>query len=440
LHSISTGGDIDDIGALPFHALANTNVLWSLGKPDSGGKILIAIVGQDDIVTVTLGSSPSIDTISSSIMPTGVFGITFLDGFFFYLDALGKIYSTALGGTAFNALTFAAPSGDSSSIIDITSDGNEMWVFFNKSISRWYNAGSGGFPLLRNDNSKISIGLFARLTLIRIGDGFMFLGVGLLGEIDIYITSGYNLKAITPAFLRRKISDLGGNIDWARGASSRGLSGNGLNLYVINFGDSDLGTWVYNIDDGLWSKEASGSLGFSQYVSKGSSGISRRLVGTTTQGQLNLVIRYKNKFSGFSSVINSNEIHNYEFGHNSELANASGSVYSDKNLSMLSKYIVGQDENRMSHSKLRVRFGVQDDEGLPIFVVISYTDDEGATWTSDAAKDIRLTNWLVDLYALGASRKRQYRLTCNYIVNSILKTKMRLSVISSYLIVKQLKS
>ena len=76
---------------------------------------------------------------------------------------------------------------------------------------------------------------------------------------------------------------------------------------------------------------------------------------------------------------------------------------------MKSNYIQGEDNNQVIHERLQIKFNPV---STTLTLKVEFSDDEETSWdvvgTFDASNAV---NGLIDLYGLGASRKRIYRIT-----------------------------
>lgn len=160
---------------------------------------------------------------------------------------------TGLGGyTANNAYV----QGNSQPVVTMAELKEEIWIFKQKSIEIWVNAGNPGFafePLL---GVSIPIGCCAANSVARLGESLVWLGSDDQGDGVVYMSAGYNAKPIT-TFALAKMFQSFQIISDAIGFS---YQESGHFFYVITFPTQNI-SFSYDLTSGKWHQRASFSNG-----------------------------------------------------------------------------------------------------------------------------------------------------------------------------------
>jgi len=378
---------------------------FAYDKSETGGKLLIIANLSVSYAEITLNNDPASDSLSMKSSSIGFFNnINYFDGYFFVnvtdSNNSHRIHSTDFGTTTFSSLNYGDITTKAGEIIRIEEDKRELWVFCEHHIEVWYNAGSSGFPLLRNPSVVIDIGLYARDSLVNFNGSMIFFGKNEVGKIGVYQLSGYSVEDITPGILKRDISEANSNYSNIKSSIARAINLNNFQLYVWSYTGASQGTYAYNLNSGLWNKEESDSLSVSNYGRWTNISSSSLFTFGTNIGQLNIVVADK------TSSVTENRIDVYRTEANYEPSDA-GVKY--KNFVMKSNFIQGEDNNQAIHKRLQIKFNPIN---TTLTLKVEFSDDEEVTWDVVGTFDISdTTKGLIDLYALGASRKRIYRIT-----------------------------
>jgi len=412
--------------------------IWAIDEVNSGAQMILASTGQSGYNVVTLGGTPAGDTIALKagigVIPTE---ITYFDGFFFMTSDDRKIYSTEFGGVDFDATRYGLVTSAAGNIVSHASDKRELWVFCTRHTEVWYNTGANGFPLKRNQGVHIDVGLFAKNSLVTFSNTMMFVGIDENGLVGVYKTEGYRAVDVTPEGLRHyfessQTATSNSNLDNVLFSDARPLVYFNTSLYILNFKDSSIGTWVYNLKTGLWSKEKTGIGGSSKYARLHSSAV---VVKTSSVvNTYNLVVPY----SGTSGnvPIYMNEIHFYSLARNiEEFTTASGNDQETKEFTLVSNYILGEDDKHLKHNELRLKFNPLSSSE---YVTIYYSDDNGSTWNSLGNHYLDENSGLIILRQLGRSTRRLYKVSGSISYESASEPNIPITLTDAYINVEQL--
>lgn len=118
--------------------------------------------------------------------------VTFFDGYFiFNRKGTNEFFLSALfDGTSYNGLDFASAESSPDICLGCVQNLQLLFVFCEKHIELWYDAGTASFPLQRYSGGVISYGVASLMTIIGPQDGALFF----LGNDRIF----YRLQANQP--------------------------------------------------------------------------------------------------------------------------------------------------------------------------------------------------------------------------------------------------
>lgn len=441
LHSIDSAGtefvhttNISDV------SFSSRDIFFALNNNAFGGILMIGSQSSASGFSITLGNTPSADTISAITFPSSVEGLSFYDGYYFCTNE-NKIYSTGFGNTTWSSTVFGLVTSKSGNIVSHVQDNRSTWLLCEKHIELWRNIGTSPFPLGRNSSVLIDIGLLSRNSLINYSGTMIFVGKSNRDGIGVFKLSGQSIEEITPEKLKDIFYAESGLFTfdtqvieycWARSIVFKNVK-----LYVLTYPDSKFGSWVYNLDTGLWSKDETGSLGYSQYVKNGT----EYHIRTDTQTYYNLVIPLS-YLSSLKFLIHKNEVHYLTDDNNQEvlLGYQNPTTYENKNFSIISNYIIGEDDNNVSHLYLKIKFAEFDiSDSTVINVSVYYSDDEAFSWILINTYDINKNNGLIEIWRLGMSKKRLYKIVGS-ITNNSSTYKYPITLTDTWVRLKQLNS
>ena len=163
-----------------------TNV--ELGTIAGSGRVSMADNGTQLMVLVPGGNGYIVNEAAGTVFQQITDGdftangapqyVEFIDSFFVVTTDTKKfIKSDPNNGLAWNALDFGSAESDPDNIVSLIVNKNRVYIGGSETIEEFQNIGSSGFPFQRT-GMFISKGVFAPLSMINIGDTFMWVGGG----------------------------------------------------------------------------------------------------------------------------------------------------------------------------------------------------------------------------------------------------------------------
>ena len=120
-------------------------------------------------------------------------GVTLVGGYFLIWTAEGRMYTSDLNSTTFQALNFATAESDPDGLTACIGIQNTLYAIGTKSTEVWQIDGSTGFPLARIAGASLRFGSLSQHTVKEIDNQVLFVG----SDNAVHIASGYNTKVIS---------------------------------------------------------------------------------------------------------------------------------------------------------------------------------------------------------------------------------------------------
>ncbi len=390
-----------------------TNMAHSISS--DSGYLVFGNRASNILWVVDMGYTAATDNPFSYTLPYywWIQTIDYQDGYFIanifdLIDSSqNKIVSSDFGTYTFTSTNFGLINSSYGNLLRVESDKREIWAYCDDHIELWYNAGSSGFPFLRNPSIYIDIGLYSRDSVARFNNIAFFVGISNIGEIGIYRIDGYSVRNITPDDLRNEFKS-NANENYIRHSIGRGIGLTIGSFYIINFFEDTLGTWIYSLDTGTWSKLKSDGLNFYQYI-KGYAFWQKK--ESSFYKNYHCIIPYKSISSGYNGIRNHGVVFYMDLDA-IETMDPTGLPYPNTityiTRTLISRHIYGQDNKNLRHKKLTLEF-VPSSTSITLY----YSDDDGGTWTTWETFTLTASNGIYETYQLGMSRDRLYKLECS---------------------------
>lgn len=195
--------------------------------------------------------------------------LEYLDGFYLSI-ATGaslaganpnQINCSALDdGTSWPALNFVLRRGSSDLTNGLAVLNSQLWIFGQKTIEVWYNAGNPNFPFARIQGATINLGLIAPASIVKFYNCLIWLGADDRGYPQVYMAQGLNPVRISNFAIENLIAGVsastpGGNSAVLNYAWAYGYQESGHTFYVLTIVSASflpLNTYVYDLTTGLW--------------------------------------------------------------------------------------------------------------------------------------------------------------------------------------------
>jgi hypothetical protein len=174
-----------------------------------------------------------------------------------YSGALNQInVSNSLDGTTWDALNYVGRTSASDLVWNVAVLNGLLWIFGQKTISIWYNAGNPNFPFAQVQGAEINLGLLAQFSVVKFNNTILWLGADSNGYAVVYQSNGttpvrVSNHAIEQFLYNANISGLGN----LAAATAFGYQEGGHTFYVLNVPPSTSGdgfTLCYDLVTGMW--------------------------------------------------------------------------------------------------------------------------------------------------------------------------------------------
>jgi len=177
-----------------------------------------------------------------------VFGVVYLDGTIYVMDAKGVIYGSDINNfTSWSALNFITANAEADGAIALVRQLNYIVAFKEYSTEFFYNAGNAtGSPLSKVLNALIEIGCATAGSIAFADNSIYFMGVSRQKGRAIYKMEGYTPKYISNPFIDRIL-----NGDNLAEVYSFIIKSNGHFFYVLTLVTSGL-TLIFDEMSGKW--------------------------------------------------------------------------------------------------------------------------------------------------------------------------------------------
>ena len=254
-----------------FRYLVNRDTLWQLANDGTltnrgtllttGGRVDITDNGtQMIIVDGTYGYIYNFTTFAftqiTDIDYPASQTTTFLNSYFINqrTDTAEFYISSPLDGFTWDSLDFATAESDPDRLVRVIANNGQLVLFGEKSTEFWGDSGAADFPFARVGASGVEWGLAARWSLCKFSDSaLIFLGKNRLGQVQVFMMSGYTPVAVSNPELDYTISQYSAFSD----ASGFAYMLSGHPFYQINFpsaNDGDGESWLYDGLSNAWSR------------------------------------------------------------------------------------------------------------------------------------------------------------------------------------------
>jgi hypothetical protein len=235
-----------DVKPLYWTSTFNNNYLFFHNQ--SKGYVYDAVGGLDEITT------PFFPT---DLVP----GVGYLDTYVAVMNVDGRIYtSDPADPTTWNALNYVSSTSQPDLATGISSHLNYIVAFNQWSMQFFYDVGtSTGSPLLSNASANLEIGCANGNSLVKFEQTLAWVGQSNTAGKGVYLLNG-----IVPIKVSNQYIDKYLDADTCDSCKATGIKYNGHSWYILTLPDSDL-TFVYDIDEKIWTFWSSVQNGLEQY-------------------------------------------------------------------------------------------------------------------------------------------------------------------------------
>jgi hypothetical protein len=220
---------------------------------DNGTQLMVLIPGGNGYI-VNEAASPVFQQITDvDFTANGAPQyVVFVDSFFVVTtDSKKFIKSASNDGLSWNALDFGTAESDPDNIVAPIVSNNRLYIGGSEGTEEFQNTGAGGFPFQRT-GLFIPKGVFAPLSMIDIGNTYMWIGGGTNEEAAIWQLVGSNPVKVSNTAIDSKIQKF--SQDDIKAAFAYSFSKNGQTFVGFTFPQL---TIEYNIISNKWNERKS---------------------------------------------------------------------------------------------------------------------------------------------------------------------------------------
>lgn len=181
--------------------------------------------------------------------------VDFLSGVFIVSIAnSGRFYISGIyDGLSWSALAFANAESSPDNLIRAFVSNGQLVLLGERTTEFWGVTGALDFPFAQIQGAAIEYGLSARFSVVKFGEGVMFLARTRAGEVKVMYMQGYQVRDVTGEQLASVINDYS-NVD---AATAFYYELDGHSMYELNIGGF---TWLYDSSSQCWSELQSNGL------------------------------------------------------------------------------------------------------------------------------------------------------------------------------------
>jgi hypothetical protein len=281
--------------------------------------------------------------------------LDFLDGYIVFTTGDGRAFATDLNSTSVNALSFGKAEAKPDGLVRVVAWGGRLLLFGNITTEVWTDAGTTPFPFTRN--TVIPRGLAGPYCVAGYEDGFSKGPIWVGDDNVVYMLNGY-----TPTPVSKP--DLNGLIEAISDKTTiecTSYMSRGHAFFQIS---SPAWTWVLDTTTAQWSQRDSYGQSRSR-ISGAIAAFSKWLAGDTLTGNLQSIETSAND----------------EIGNPLRLRLESGPV-----LDFPAGAVVGRADFYFT-TGVGSASGHDPDQTTPL-VEISWSDDEGFTWSNPISRKL----------------------------------------------------
>lgn len=261
VYEIGAGGAV----VTDFGAMAGSSGTGPVQFASNGSQLLIM---DSSIVTAGQQITGAIFNVTPGMAQVFKGGaLTYLDGFHVAV-ASGNVpadntinqvnVSSLLDGTTWPALNFIQRTGSSDLVTNVETLNGQLFIFGQKTIEPWYNAGNPGFPFARVPGGTINLGLLAFATVVKFQNTIMFWGSDDRGYAVVYRMNGLQPERVSTFAVENRWNQY--HADRIYKAFAFGYQQAGHTFYCMTIpNEPSVGggeTWCYDLTTNMWHQRA----------------------------------------------------------------------------------------------------------------------------------------------------------------------------------------
>ncbi len=182
----------------------------------------------------------------------GATDATFLDSRFIVLNPESdQVQWSGLLNTEFSALGYATAEANSDKLVRIFVQNGQLWLIGERTTEIWHSTGNADQPFLRVSGAYINCGCIAKNSLAQFGTGLIWLSQTDVGQGQVVITEGYQVKRISNHAMEQEFASYE-RLDDAVGYS---YQQEGHSFYMLSFPTANK-TWCFDGSTGMWHERS----------------------------------------------------------------------------------------------------------------------------------------------------------------------------------------
>lgn len=379
-------GTLYHVAGTTLYSVDSAGTHTALGTMGGSGPCIFDGMGSSVIIvrsgsvyewngtTLTLAADTDFETPNS---------VTVLNNQAIYDGDQGRFCVSDVGTPiTINSLNYATAESNSDDLIRVYAHLEQVYLFGNKTVERWWDSGVGNPPFDRVQGGTISIGLQALHSVASNKDSLYFLGT----DSRIYRSSGGNVAAVTDKALARAIADMSDSSD----AVGFCFTKDDQYFYQITFPTADK-TFIYP-EGGQWFEVSSGVLGGRSIGNSYAFAYGKHLIGDYQNGNL------------------------YELDDDTYTENGAA-VRRVRDTAPMHGGLVQKPGKRLEMNRFELIMetgtGLVSGQGSDPVVMLSFSDDGGRSFCTEiwgAVGKLGEYLWKVEWFALGSFDSRVIRI------------------------------
>lgn len=145
---------------------------------------------------------------------------------------------------------FAIVTGGNSLVNALAVLNSQLWIFRQKQIEIWYDAGLSPFPFARYQGATIDLGCIAPASVAKFYNTVMWLGADDRGYAQVYMAKGMSPVRVSTAAIEGLLES--GSPQLLPNATAYGYQEAGHTFYCLNPTGNGSSQFVYDLTEGLW--------------------------------------------------------------------------------------------------------------------------------------------------------------------------------------------
>jgi hypothetical protein len=236
------------------YKIASDGTATLLGSMSTSTGTVSMDASASQLVIVTnpaayVATSSTLTQITDPDFPSAA-TVSYLDGYHVFTrpDTQTFFISDLLNALSLDSLDFASAESAPDDLLRVLVDHREVWLFGERSTEVWVNTGAAVFPFERQPGSILERGTAAAFSPAKMDNSVYWLG----DDRIIYRAEGYSPRRVSTHAIEQAISGYATVSD----AFAFTYSQDGHHFYVLTF-PTALATWVFDVATGLWHERDS---------------------------------------------------------------------------------------------------------------------------------------------------------------------------------------